>query len=148
MTTWPSRLAFACACTALGLPLSANRSVVPPVAALTMRAGQAQSDSATSQMRRALKDAATAQEEFYTTHKTYATSAAALARIIAPPPKVTLVILHADARGWTGAARHSGLPGRSCVIFIGQASTIPELPATEHEHRKPGGEGVVACDAP
>lgn len=148
MTTWPSRLAFACACTALGLPLSANRSVVPPAAALTMRAASVQSDSATSQMRRALKDAATAQEEFYTTHKTYATSAAALARIVAPPPKVTLVILHADARGWTGAARHSGLPGRSCVIFIGQASAIPELPATEHEHRKPGGEGVVACDSP
>lgn len=143
MTSWPSRLAIALA-SAAALPLGppaahAVRAIVPP-------ARSSQSDTSLAAAQRALRAAVTAQEQYYNVHKTYAGSVRDLARLMPMTPRVSIQILHADARGWTGSGRVQGSPGRSCVIYVGLANANPELPATDRERRRPTREAIPVCD--
>jgi hypothetical protein len=57
---------------------------------------------------------------------------------------VSVSILGATAGGWSAKATASGLPGKSCVIYVGTVSTPPK---TDTEGRS-GPEAVAACDRP
>jgi len=59
-----------------------------------------------------------------------------------PTKNDAVKILSASATGWAGEATAPGLPGKSCVIYVG---TVNPIPRTEAEHRSPP-EAVVACD--
>ena len=56
---------------------------------------------------------------------------------------VTLHILFANSKGWSGEATYDQLPGKSCVVYGG---TVTEVPATEERGLVPEHEGLVACD--
>jgi hypothetical protein len=61
-----------------------------------------------------------------------------------PSPGVAVAILGATAGGWSAKATASGLPGKSCVIYVGSVSPPPK---TDAEGRS-GPEAVAVCDRP
>jgi hypothetical protein len=105
-----------------------------------------------------------AQEGHYSDHGTYTTSMTALGRyessLAMPKPtkpgapalpvrrdSVSVQIIFAGGRGWTGIASHWGLRGRSCVVYVGMPEELPKVPITRADRRTPAEEGVPACDA-
>jgi hypothetical protein len=92
-------------------------------------------------MRRALRDLIRAEERYYHRRDTYTADQTALA--IRAEPAVTVQVLAADENGWAARARHAGLPGRSCVLWLGQLSAPP---STDGE-RRTGKSGETICDA-
>jgi hypothetical protein len=61
---------------------------------------------------------------------------------------VSVQIIFAGGRGWTGIASHWGLRGRSCVVFVGMNEELHKIPITPADPRTPTEEGVPACDSP
>lgn len=144
MSSWPSRVVLTFAVLAV-VPLVPGRRFGLTRDTAPSPAGT-QGDTSMAAVQRALRAAVAAQEQYYNAHKTYAASASALARLLPPTPRVSIQIMHADDRGWTGAGRSQAAPGRSCVIYIGLANAIPELPATDRERRRPTREAIPVCD--
>jgi pyruvate dehydrogenase E2 component (dihydrolipoamide acetyltransferase) len=115
---------------------------------------------AIKQMTAKLRTVLAAQEHHYSDHGTYTTSMTALGRIesslaLPKPTTATIVrrdsvsvqIIFAGGRGWTGIASHWGLRGRSCVVYVGMPEELPKLPMTRADRRTPTEEGVPACDS-
>jgi pyruvate dehydrogenase E2 component (dihydrolipoamide acetyltransferase) len=116
----------------------------------------ATAERAIKQMTAKLRNVLAAQEGHYSDHGTYTTSMTALGRYdasLAPSrtgtrrDSVSVQVIFAGGRGWTGIASHWGLRGRSCVVFVGIAEELPKLPITRADRRTPMEEGVPACDA-
>lgn len=61
-----------------------------------------------------------------------------------PPAGVTVTLTWADASGWTAAASHAALPGRTCVLWAGEVPP-PRRPATQADQNR-GSEAEVVCD--
>jgi hypothetical protein len=111
---------------------------------------------AIKQMTAKLRDVLAAQESHYSDHGTYTTSLTALGRYdsrLAPPranstrrDSVSVQIIFAGGRGWTGIASHWGLRGKSCVVYVGMPEELPKLPITRADRRTPTEEGVPVCD--
>jgi hypothetical protein len=113
-------------------------------------------ERAIKQMTARLRAVLAAQEGHYTDHGTYTTSLTSLGRYdagLAPSrtgtrrDSVSVQVIFAGGRGWTGIASHWGLRGRSCVVFVGIAEELPKLPITRADRRTPTEEGVPACDS-
>jgi hypothetical protein len=114
-------------------------------------------EQAIKQMTAKLRNVLAAQEGHYSDHGTYTTSMTALGKYdsgLAPSrmssprrDSVSVQIIFAGGRGWTGIASHWGLRGRSCVVYVGIAEELPKLPITRADRRTPTEEGVPACDA-
>ncbi len=114
-------------------------------------------ERAIKQMTAKLRNVLAAQESHYSDHGTYTTSMTALGKYdsgLAPSrmssprrDSVSVQVIFAGGRGWTGIASHWGLRGRSCVVFVGMAEELPKLPITRVDRRTPTEEGVPTCDA-
>jgi hypothetical protein len=115
-------------------------------------------DRAIKQMNAKLRLVLAAQEMHYSDHGTYTTSLTALGKYdtgLAPSrsssprrDSVSVQVIFAGGRGWTGIASHWGLRGKSCVVYVGIAEELPKLPITRADRRTPTEEGVPACDTP
>ncbi len=136
----------------------------PPAASTTTAAPVNAAELAIKQMTARLRTVLIAQEGHYSDHGTYTTSMTALGRYesslaMPKPPKpgapvlpvrrdsVSVQIIFAGGRGWTGIASHWGLRGRSCVVYVGMPEELPKVPITRADRRTPAEEGVPACDA-
>jgi hypothetical protein len=131
---------------------------VAPAAATTVAASvNPAAEQAIKQMTAKLRDVLAAQDAHYSDHGTYTTSMTALGKYdsrLAPArtssprrDSVSVQIIFAGGRGWTGIASHWGLRGRSCVVFVGIAEELPKLPITRADRRTPTEEAVPACDS-
>ena len=131
-----------------------------PVATATVATPvNAAAEQAIKQMTSKLRNVLAAQEGHYSDHGTYTTSMTSLGRYDAtlapvkpsnPNPRrdsVSVQIIFAGGRGWTGIASHWGLRGRSCVVYVGIAEELPKVPITRADRRTPTEESVPACDA-
>ena len=90
-----------------------------------------------------LRRLVSANEVYHAKTTKYAGDVSALAAF-KPSPGVAVVILGATAGGWSAKATASGLPGKSCVIYVGSVSPPPK---TDGEGRS-GPEAVAVCDRP
>jgi hypothetical protein len=122
----------------------------------TTAAANPAAEQALKQMRARLRDVLAAQEAHYSDNGTYTTSMTALGKYdptLAPVnankrrDSVSVQVIFAGGRGWTGVASHWGLRGRSCVVYVGYPDELPKLPMTRTDRRTPTEEGVPACDA-
>ncbi len=137
----------------------------PPAGGTTTAAPVNAADVAIKQMIARLQMVAIAQDRHYSDHGTYTTSMTSLGRYepslaMPKPPKpgaptvpvrrdsVSVQIIFAGGRGWTGIASHWGLRGRSCVVYVGIPEELPKLPITRSDRRTPTEESVPACDVP
>lgn len=75
-----------------------------------------------------LKNAASQQEIYLSNEHTYASVVTDLDMTLTD--NVTITITESTGTGWAGLGTHSGLAGRECGIFIGQASASNAAPAT------------------
>ena len=101
---------------------------------------------AAAETQAALRALVVAEERYFAAHVTYTTDLVALA----PQPKpagVYLIVTHAGGRAWRASAQHASLPGKSCVIYVGQASDFP-MPRTKAKGRRPtkAQQGEPVCD--
>ncbi|MGH7662731.1 MAG: hypothetical protein ACRENI_00295 [Gemmatimonadaceae bacterium] len=62
----------------------------------------------------------------------------------APREGVTTLVLWAG-KSWAAQATHPGAPGRSCVVWLGEADRSLR-PGTQLSHEAPQHEGEVLCD--
>jgi hypothetical protein len=118
----------------------------------------AAAEQALKQMTARLRSVLAAQEIHYSDHGTYTTSMTALGKydaVLSPArattgrrDSVSVQVIFAGGRGWTGIASHWGLRGRSCVVYVGMAEELPKLPMTRADRKTPTEEGVPMCDAP
>jgi hypothetical protein len=114
-------------------------------------------EQAIKQMTNKLRNVLAAQEGYYSENGTYTTNMTVLGRFdsgLAPAKmnttrrdSVSVQVIFAGGRGWTGIASHWGLRGRSCVVYVGLAEELPKLPITRADRRTPTEEGVPICDA-
>jgi hypothetical protein len=135
--------------TQTGTPAGATTAVAAPV--------NAASEQAIKQMTAKLRSVLAAQEMVYNEHGTYTTSMTTLSKhdpslsmraTAGRRDSVSVQVIFAGGRGWTGIASHWGLRGRSCVVYVGIADELPKLPITRADRRTPTEEGVPICDAP
>lgn len=98
-------------------------------------------------MRTMLRLATTAQEQYFANHATYTNQVDVLRSGFTASwdAAVRVGIVFAGPRAWSGVATHPSLPGRSCVIFVGDTSELPSLPRTAGG-RSPEEEGMPVCD--
>jgi hypothetical protein len=112
--------------------------------------GVRDSSTATRRMTAALRTLVVAQDDWLKAHRRYGR---ALRRsgnggvIVDLDAGITLDLMYVTTRGWTGRAMHRALPGRSCVVFVGD---VPQSrwPRTRHDGAIPTRERTPACDAP
>jgi hypothetical protein len=83
-----------------------------------------------------------ANEVYLAKHKWYSEDLKGLTGF-RPSPGVSIMILSADADGWSASATNTLLPGKSCVIFVGPVKVIP----TTQADGRSGSEAVPVCDA-
>ncbi|MFA6169011.1 MAG: hypothetical protein WC700_20460, partial [Gemmatimonadaceae bacterium] len=104
---------------------------------------------ARTEMQNALRWLVTAQEAYWFKHDSYTTDLAAIREgVVAKPPKdMVLSVHHAGGRAWAASAEHRGLPGRSCVIYVGPFEDFP-APTTLRDGLRPrtNEHGMPLCD--
>ena len=96
-----------------------------------------------SLMRADLLNLATSQRQYRAVQGTYSRTTRVLAVHYSWTSGVSLGILSADSKGWSGSATYDQLPGKSCVMYGGKVATLPR---TEEQGLTPDREGVVVCD--
>ncbi len=94
-------------------------------------------------MRADLMNLATSQRQYRAVQGTYSRTTRMLNVQYSWSSGVTLHILFANSKGWSGEATYDQLPGKSCVVYGGK---VTEIPATEERGLVPEHEGLVACD--
>jgi hypothetical protein len=95
-----------------------------------------------TQISRGLRRLVVAEEGFYAENGTYTRD---LERVGFRPEGGTKVeFLWLSRDGWAASGTHPDLPGRDCVIYVGQQR---EAPATRRQALQ-GREGVPVCDRP
>lgn len=95
------------------------------------------------QMRVDLRNLANAQAIYFATQGIYSLRTEQLQLQFAWQRGVNVTLLSADRSSWSARARHTGRPGKSCVVWYGTPTTRP---ATDAQHRVPARSGVPACD--
>ena len=158
-TTLAAIAAAALAPAAAQAQQSATQSGTPAVSTTAVAAPvNAAAEQALKQMTTKLRNVLAAQEMHYSDHGTYTTSMTALGKYdtgLSPArantgrrDSVSVQVIFAGGRGWTGIASHWGLRGKSCVVYVGAADELPKLPITRADRRTPTEEGIPTCDAP
>ncbi|MFN2564396.1 MAG: hypothetical protein ABR499_05210 [Gemmatimonadaceae bacterium] len=136
--------------TPAGAPTASTTAVATPL--------NAAAEQALKQMTGKLRSVLAAQEQHYSDHGTYTTSMTALGKYdtgLSPArantgrrDSVSVQVIFAGGRGWTGIASHWGLRGKSCVVYVGIADELPKLPITRADRKTPTEESVPICDTP
>jgi hypothetical protein len=121
----------------LGLSLGA------PVFALAQNASATWQSTPASVLKNALRNVVAAQDRYRAFHPTFAGSVELLG--VDPGAEVKIQILGVTPNGWRAKATHRARPGRSCVVFVGQARGL-ELPKTDGDGDMAGEERVPLCD--
>lgn len=120
---------------------AANASPASPSVADTSSALDAVNP--TVQMRVDLRNLAIAQAAYFGTQGVYSGRPEQLQLQFAYWRGVSVVVLKADQRSWAARARHTALPGRSCVMWYGSPAIRP---GTDAQRKVPARGGVPACD--
>jgi hypothetical protein len=135
----------------------AQQPTAPAASTTAVAPANAAAEQAIKQMINKLRNVLAAQEGYYSENGTYTTNMTVLGRFdsgLAPAKmnstrhdSVSVQVIFAGGRGWTGIASHWGLRGRSCVVYVGIAEELPKLPITRADRRTPTEEGVPICDS-
>jgi hypothetical protein len=127
--------------TALALVFGLSFSA--PVGALAQTASSAWQSTPASILKSSLRNVVAAQDQYRTSHPSFAKSVEALH--LNPGADVKIQILGVTSSGWRAKATHRARPGRSCVVFVGPLSGL-ELPKTDADGEMAGEERVPLCD--
>jgi hypothetical protein len=65
---------------------------------------------------------------------------------LVPSPGVTVTLTYVTKQTFAARATHDWLPGRSCVVKIGDVAAS-RVPTTTNEKRRPSRDGIAVCDA-
>jgi hypothetical protein len=60
--------------------------------------------------------------------------------------QVQVQVLYAGKKGWAAMASHPDAPGKNCVVFVGQRTSLPMIPRTRADAVDAAVEGQPACD--
>ena len=93
-----------------------------------------------SEIRRSLRRLVVAEETFFAENGTYSDDLSVIG--FRPDNNTTIRFLWLSREGWAASGTHTGLGGKDCVVFVGQASAPP----TTLKYVRSGGEGVPVCD--
>ncbi len=99
-----------------------------------------QAASAFDQIRKSLRVLVAAEQGFYAENGTYSGDLDRLA--FRPSGESQVKFLWVTRKGWAASGTHPALPGRDCVVFVGEANAAP----TTLRFTRSGREGVVVCD--
>jgi hypothetical protein len=99
-------------------------------------------------MKAALRDLITAQEKYFVANDTYATDAQVLDAFLTKHGQVQTKIIFAGTGGWSGRATDPTLPGKSCAIFVGSPSMMPDGPPKTAGGVAARNEADPVCDEP
>jgi hypothetical protein len=91
-------------------------------------------------IRSALRQLVKVEETFFAENGTYSDDLGHIG--MRPDPNTRIRFLWISREGWAASGSHPELPGRDCVIFVGQA----EAPPTTLKYVRSGREGVPVCD--
>jgi hypothetical protein len=94
-------------------------------------------------MRRELRGLMTAELAYYSENSRYTTDVVTVG--YQPAPQVQLSLVDATDHGWSARATAVTLPGKSCVVYLGQ---LRKPPKTAADHARPPAEREVVCDKP
>ena len=103
-----------------------------------------------AEVKAALRNLVTAQEQYFADHGTYTTDLSALGLYPAPKgtrPPFMVQVSFAGGRGWSGITDLRRL-GKSCVIYVGNVDELPTIPRTIRDRLLPSGEGEATCEKP
>jgi hypothetical protein len=93
-----------------------------------------------AEIRRSLRQLVAAEQSFFAENGAYTDDLSVIG--FTPSKNVTTRFLWLSRDGWAASGTHAALPGRDCVIFVGQAQSPP----TTLKYVRSGGEGVPVCD--
>jgi hypothetical protein len=93
-----------------------------------------------AELRRNLRRLVAAEETFFAENGTYSDDMSLIG--LRPDQNTTIRFLWLSRDGWAASGTHTALPGRDCVIFVGQA----RRPPTTLKYTRRGREGVPVCD--
>jgi hypothetical protein len=93
-----------------------------------------------AQVRKGLRRLVAAQESFFAENGAYAGDLALIG--FRPEPNTDVRFLWATQDGWAASGSHTDVPGRDCVIFVGQV----HAPPTTLKYVRQGRAGVPVCD--
>jgi hypothetical protein len=139
------------ACSDWALPRNAGRAssdTTPDAPAESKRSvggeGSREADSVRAQsfaqLRRDLRRLVTAEETFFAENGTYSEDPSLIG--FKPDQNTTIRFLWISRDGWAASGTHPALPGRDCVVFVGQA----QAPPTTLKYIRHGREGIPVCD--
>jgi hypothetical protein len=127
--------------TALALVL--GLSLGSPIGIQAQTASTTWQSTPASILKSSLRNVVAAQDQYRTSHPSFAKSVEALQ--LNPGADVKIQILGVTPSGWRAKATHRARPGRSCVVFVGPLSGL-ELPKTDADGEMAGEERVPLCD--
>jgi hypothetical protein len=116
-------------------PSEAVRDKASRVSPATATAGFAE-------IRRNLRRLVAAEETFFAENGTYSDDLSHIG--LRPDQNTTIRFLWLSRDGWAASGTHADVPGRDCVIFVGQA----KAPPTTLKYVQSGREGTPVCDDP
>jgi hypothetical protein len=93
-----------------------------------------------AEIRRNLRRLVAAEETFFAENGTYMADLAHIG--FKPDSNISIRFLRISRDGWAASGTHADLPGRDCVIFVGQPRRRP----TTVKYTRRGREGVPVCD--
>ena len=137
-----------CGCSDLSLPRRAavadtTPALASPPKASGNRPGQKAGESTTesfARVRKGLRRLVAAQETFFAENGAYSGDLSVIG--FTPETNTTVRLLWVTQDGWAASGSHTGLPGRDCVVFVGQV----HAPPTTLKYVRQGREGVPVCD--
>jgi hypothetical protein len=93
-----------------------------------------------AEIRRNLRRLVAAEETFFAENGTYSEDLPQIG--FKPDQNTTIRFLWLSRDGWAASGTHADLPGRDCIIFVGQPRRRP----TTVKYTRRGREGVPVCD--
>lgn len=98
--------------------------------------------SSFADIRRSLRRLVAAEETFFAENGTYTDELSLIG--FTPDQNTSVRFLWLSRDGWAASGIHSDIPGKDCVVFVGQA----KAPPTTLKYVRSGREGVPVCDDP
>jgi hypothetical protein len=92
------------------------------------------------EIRRTLRRLVAAEETFFAENGVYSDELTLIG--LKPEKNTTVRFLWLSRDGWAASGMHTGLTGRDCVVFVGQA----KAPPTTLKYVRSGKEGFTVCD--
>jgi len=103
------------------------------------KAGESTTESF-ARVRKDLRRLVAAQETFFAENGAYSGDLSVIG--FTPEINTTVRLLWVTRDGWAASGSHTDLPGRDCVVFVGQV----HAPPTTLKYVRQGREGVPVCD--